>query len=294
VGIAALSIEAPLVGPRSPTGDVSGMEFYNVMNPKALRDNFRQTAIDFSSLIRMARTLAVPAGLCPEADGGGSDFTFDDTKFLFYGHSTGATAGAVTLGVEPDLAAGLLSGVGGSWLYNLTMKFEPLDFATLTALMLEYDTSDVADIFDPIINLFNTYAESAEPLNWARRWAKHVLIIEGVVDGYFPPPMVNALALAAGSEPVEPLVENTLLSVAQPYGGAVQSPPAQNNLDTPAGPVSMLLVQYEAPPDVSGHYVPFELSEPKYQYRCFFNSFVRTGTATVFTADASALAPCPQ
>lgn len=67
----------------------------------------------------------------------------------------------------------------------------------------------------------------------------------------------------------------------------------RSNLTTADGAVSMLLVQYPAPPDVSGHYVPFELPEPKYQYRCFFDSYVQSGTAVVFGANSDPLAPCP-
>ena len=302
VGIAALSIEAPLVGPRSPTGDTSGMEFYNVVNPVALRDNLRQTAIDFSSLTRLARNLRVPPDLCVEAESGDADFSFDDERFLFYGHSTGAVAGSIVLGLERDFAAGLLSGVGAGGYYNLVIKEEPLDFSALISMLLQYGSDDEPDIYDPVIQLFHTFAESAEPLSWARRWALqppegadpiHVLIIEGVFDGYFPPPMANALALAAGVEPVSPTVEDTLIEALSLVGAEELAPPVCNNVSGSNGDASLLLVQYTQPEGISGHYVPFELSEPKYQYRCFFDSFVRTGEATAFAANSDPFAPCP-
>ena len=301
-GIASLSIEAPLVGPRSPTGDTSGMEFYDISSLAILRDNFRQTALDFITLVRLARALAVPANLCPQAGAAGGALRFDDSRFLFYGHSTGSMAGSILLGLEPGFAAGLLSGVGGSWLYNLVLKFEPIEFAGLVGLLMGYDAGDVVDIYDPVVNLFQTFAESAEPMNWARRWArepaagsapKQVLIIEGVVDGYFPPPMINALALASGVEPVAPTVEESLTKALELSGGRVLPAPAWENYSASGGKASLLLKQYTQPPGMSGHYVPFQLPEPKYQYRCFFESFVRTGKAVVFPSLSEPLAPCP-
>lgn len=301
VGIASLSFEAPLTGPRHPDGATDGLEFWNVTNPVAFRDNVRQAALDFTSIMRMAADLTLPASSCPGADAGGDDFFFDTGNFLLHGHSTGATIGSIVLGLEPGLRAGLLSGVGGSWLYNLVIKFEPMDFSTLVHVMLNYKTSDDPDIADPAIQLFQTLAESSEPMNWARRWAaeprpdaapRDILVIEGVIDGYFPPPAVNALALAAALEPVEPLVEDTLLEALQLVGAVSHAAPAADNLETPDGPRSSLLIQYTQPPGISGHYVPFELPEPKHQYKCFFESLVRSDTGTVSPADASPLAPC--
>jgi hypothetical protein len=52
------------------------------------------------------------------------------------------------------------------------------------------------------------------------------------------------------------------------------------------------LLQYPQPQGISGHYVPFELNEPKYQYRCFFENLLTTGTATIPPAQSDPFAPC--
>lgn len=296
--IAAMNIEAPLTGPRHPQGSTDGIDFFNVQNPVAFRDNIRQAALDYASLVRMARTLRIPAALCPGAAAGGSEFFFDADNFLFYGHSTGASVGALVLGMEEGIRAGLLSGTGGSWLYNLTIKFEPLDFKALVELLLAYQPPDEADMFDPVINLAQTFWEPVEPMNWAGRWAreaetpKDILIIEGVVDGYFPPPMANALALAARTQPVRPLAEETIEDALDQVALDALDAPAGGNLQTPSGPVSALLLQFPQPQGISGHYVPFELNEPKHQYRCFFENLLTTGTATVPPANADPFALC--
>jgi len=116
-----------------------------------------------------------------------------------------------------------------------------------------------------------------------------VLVIEGVVDGYFLPEMVNALALSAPLQPVTPIVDPSLTDALSLLPLAALDAPASDNL---AG-VSSLLLQYPQPEGISGHYVPFELAAAKYQYRCFFHSWLATGVATVFPAQADALAECP-
>ncbi|MCA9665006.1 MAG: hypothetical protein KC503_05435, partial [Myxococcales bacterium] len=299
-GVAAISIEAPLVGPRHPSADVTGLDFFNVTNPVALRDNVRQAALDFTTLITAARALRIPPALCSEAStSDGGQFKFDAEQFYFHGHSTGATVGALVLGLEPDLRAGVLSGFGGSWLYNLTIKEQPLDFNNLVRLLLGYKSGDKPDLFDPALNLAQTLWEPAEPINWAARWAidpraggrpRHLLIIEGVIDGYFPPPAVNAAALAARAEPLLPTVESTMLDDVALVGGRGLSAPAGNNLQTETRKVSSVVAQHEAPAGIDGHYVPFEVVAAKHQYRCF----VQSGGERVPAGDANdALAACP-
>lgn len=302
-GIAALSIEAPLVGDRHPSESYTGLDFFNVNNVYAFRDNIRQAALDFTTLVRMAKTLQVDAQLCPGESG--DPFTFDEQRLFFHGHSTGATVGSAVLALEPDLSAGLLTGAGGSWLYNLSIKAAPLDVGALVRSLLGLIEGDVPDLFDPPLNLAQTLWESAEPINWAPQWIdaphegppKNILLIEGVIDNFLPPPSVNALVIAGGLQPQAPTVEDSLLQALAPFGlGAVDAPSAQNK-KTPMGDVTGLVVQYAEPPGVDGHYVPFELPGPKYQYRCFFESLVGTesgmGLASVPAPSEDPLGPCP-
>lgn len=134
VGLAALSVEAPLVGPRHPTGSTTGLDFFNVFNPLAFRDNSRHAALDLVTLVRLVRGLELPADTCTGATAA-AGFRFDADNIFFWGHSTGATVGAMVLGMEGGIAAGMLSGAGGSWLYNLTLKQEPYVFKELVQLL---------------------------------------------------------------------------------------------------------------------------------------------------------------
>ncbi len=288
-GIAALSIEAPLVGPRHPSGDDSGLQFFDPSNPVAFRDNPRQAAADFFTLARLPPGLSVPHALCP---GSAGPHTFDPDQVLFWGHSTGATVGGLVLGLEDDIAAGMLSGVGGGWFYNLTIKEQPLDFGALVKVILEYDEGDDVDLFDPAVQFAQMLWEPIEPMNAARAFSRvddqgrvhDVLVQQGVIDGYFLPPAVNALAVAGDLTRVGPAQEQSLDEAL-----------ALNRAARATLPAGVAAIQQFVPPgDVDGHHVPFENPEAKHAWRCFFETRVATGRAAALAAPApDGLAPCP-
>ena len=117
---------------------------------------------------------------------------------------------------------------------------------------------------------------------------KNILLIEGVVDGYFLPRMVNALAMAARLDLAGPVVDPDAPGEIGLAGGSA--------VDLPAGPnraeVSGYVVQFEAV-DFDGHYVPFELPAPKYTYKCWFDSLIETGSAVLPAAVNDGEAACP-
>jgi len=298
-GIAALDIEAPLTGPRHPGGKSTDLDFFNFLNMTAFRDNIRQAASEFTMLVKKARHLVVPEDLCPEATGDGGGFRYDAENFFFYGHSTGSSIGDLVLAVEPGFRAGMLSGAGGSWIYNLTLKQEPVPIGPLFEWILGMDRFDA---FHPMATIFQTVTDGSEAMAFASHWIhdppgegdpKHVLLIEGVVDRYFLPVMVNGLAMAAGLDAAAPLGEPSLADALFMAGRGVVDLPASDNIDIHGQRRTGLVLQYTASEGLDGHYVPFEYPEIKYQYACFFDSLVRTGTATVPLPSYDPFAPCP-
>jgi hypothetical protein len=297
-GIATLGIEAPLVGPRHPDGSFAGLDFFNFQNLVALRDNVRQAAAEYTVLARVAAELEVDlTGLCPDAAATGQTVRFDSDRFFLWGHSTGASISELVLAVEPAFSAGILSGAGGSWIYNLTLKEQPLPVRTAVTTLLRL-LPDELDELHPVATLFQTTADAAEPMSYAPHWfdhplpggaPRHVLLIEGVVDGYFLPRMVAALAMAGRFDLAEPVVEPGLLEDIGRVGGGLLSLPAGPN----RGDVSGVAVQFAAE-GFDGHYVPFELSEPKYVYRCWLESLLESGRPTIVEAESDARAPCPR
>jgi hypothetical protein len=298
-GIGALDIESATVGPRHPTGSYAGIDFFNAFNLDAFRDNIRQAASEFTVLPRVARRFDIDAGAfaaCSGVTAPGGRVTFDPANFFFYGHSTGASIGDLVLGVEPAYRAGMLSGAGGSWLYNLALKEHPIKLSKVMSVALGLTPEEPLDMFHPLAAVFQTTVEEAEAMNFAPLWqadhagkpAKDILLIEGVVDGYFLPRMVNALSMAAGLDLAGPAVDPlTREELALTGGTQVPFPAAPNR----AGRMGHV-VQFAAD-GFDGHYAPFELATAKHLYRCWFESLL-AGAPRLAAPVADGLAACAE
>src|SRR6185369_12189557 len=126
---------------------------------------------------------------------------------------------------------GVLSGAGGSWIYNLVLKQTP-NSAELARALLGYVDGDTVDIFDPVMTLAATLWEPIEPMSHAGGWSGSVLLFEGVLDTFYLPRMVNALAMAGRFDAAEPatLDENLGPDLAQ-VGGQIRAAPFSKNRD---------------------------------------------------------------
>ncbi|HRI72504.1 MAG TPA: hypothetical protein PK156_50055, partial [Polyangium sp.] len=116
----------------------------------------------------------------------------------------------------------------------------------------------------------------------------------GKGDSYFSTDLYNAVALAYGHEQagteVWPEMQQVLaldeLQGILPY-------PVKNNRNAADGkPYTGVVVQYEGDGIYDPHAIYSQLDEVKYQYGCFFSTFLTSGTATV-PAPASLGTPCP-
>lgn len=296
-GIATFDIESPMTGPRHPTGSYANLEFFNVFNLVAFRDNLRQAAVEFTILPRVAADMRIAiAEYCSGVTAPGGEVSFDADNFFFWGHSTGASIGVLALGVEPAYRAGILSGSGGSWIYNLTLKQQPMVMAEVMGAALGISGVETVDEFQPISLIFQMSLEGAEAMNFARLWvenpppgsaAKNILLIEGIVDGYFLPRMVNALAMAGRLDLAGPIEDDTMLDEIRWVGADAVALPAGPN----RGEVAAHVVQFEAD-DFDGHYVPFELPQVKHTYKCWLTSVIADGAGTVPVAIEDGLADC--
>jgi hypothetical protein len=300
-GVAALGFVAPLTWERNPSGDGGLLDFWNVANLGAFRDNIRQGILDFTTLIAIAKTLSFDAALCPGAITPQGSIRFDASKLVIHGHSTGSTIGSAVIALEPAPIGAVLSGAGGSWIYNVVMAEAPLEMKTIAGVLLGLHKPDEVDVFDPSITLFQTALESIEVMDWGRvtiesplngRASKDILLIEGVVDSYHFPRMVNAYGMSVGLDLVEPVVDPDAPSEYALVGRNVLSAPAALNVSSPFGRVTGVTIQREQNHQ-DGHYVPFELDDVKYRYGCFVDSLMRFGAGAAPKVVDDALAPCP-
>jgi len=292
-GVACLDIEAALTKPRGPEGEI-----FNFLNLVAFRDNMRQGASEFSMLLKMARNLRIPRNLVPMTDTGGRDVLYDGSNYYYWGHSTGASLGELALAVEPGIRAGMVSGAGVSWGYNLVMKEMPFRLEPLFRFL---SGADEIHVFHPFALIFQNLCDPAEAAYYASHWIReplvenrplNVLIIMGIYDLYFPPLMIDGLIVSAGTDLAGPLERVESLQALDLSGRFHVPLPAGGNIESGRENRTGLALQYKLPDDVDGHKAPFYLAEAKHQYTCFFSSLAETGTPMVPEGSSDSFAPC--
>lgn len=278
-GIAVISTDQVLHGPRNPGGDEQ-IDFFNISNPYAMRDNSLQGAADAWSQLRLALGLSIP-------DGPG-EIRFDPSRVFFFGHSQGGSTGPSFVALEPAIKGAVLSGTAGLLSLSLLYKTKPLDIPMLVQTFLR---DDPVDEDNPSLALCQMWFERADGINYApmmvRRPAlgpdgtplqpRNIFQTEGFTDTYTPNPAIEAMAVAIGGDLVQVPDQEDVRGLTELRGRSVLAPPFSNN----AGGVTAVLAQYRARPGDDGHYVVFDIPLATRQAAEFLGTLARTGTATI-------------
>lgn len=270
VGIASIGLDQPLHGGRNPWGRDESLITFNFYNILAMRDNFRQGAVDLLLLRRLVRGLCVPAEVSPT----GQPLCLDGNRAAFFGHSQGGLTGPIWLGVAGDVDGAVLSGAGGGLGQAILEKTAPVDIRQLVVLGFGLVDSEL-DLDHPALNLFQAFAERADPLNYAPRFLAEpaggsplsVYFSEGLLDEYCPPDQTEALATAAGASLMQPV--SRPVPAMDLAGRPALAPPVRGNASSPAGAsLTAVLVQY--PQD--GHFAVFDNAAARGHYTQFLQS----------------------
>jgi len=292
-GWAAISIDGPHGGMRNVTGGDEQLLIFNVANPRAMRDNIRQSAVELMLAAHLGPSLTLDASGCaglaePAA-------TLSAEQVVLMGHSMGATIAPLAMAIEPRFSALLLSGAGGSWIENVVHKQSPLPVRPFAEAILGIAGRYELHEHDPTLMLLQWAGEDADPPVYGRFIrGRSVLMMQGIVDTYILPPIANAtslsLALDLGGEgleetdprsaafqPLEPLL---------PLVGAQVRPyPVAGN----RGAATAVVTQHPEDPVEDGHEVVFQTDGPKTQYRCFLRTLATGGPPVVPATDGT----CP-
>jgi len=268
-GLATISIDQVLHGPRDPTGSNPDFTFFNPANPLAARDNVRQGALDDFQLLRLVGTLSA----------GGQ--TFDTTKIGYFGHSQGGLTGPPFLAAEPNVTGAVLSGAGGLIYIALLDKTEPPIIPTFVMATIR----DVPlDEFNATLALLQMFIEPADPANYGPLLireplegvgAKNIYQSEGFVDHYAPDPGIEAFGVSMGLTPATPMLHDVPGFALR--GTSWTSPPIMTNLDGKTA----VFAQYDAAAGDDGHFVVFDVAAAERQSAQFLGSLAKTGTATL-------------
>lgn len=284
-GIATLTIDGSMHGPRrNSTLDPEHL-FFNFANPAAARGNVMQGAMDYLALVHFVEThQGLIAGVAA---------TFDPLRIGFLGHSQGATIGPLFTAFEPSLGAVVLSGAGSGLVRSILNKTSPVDIRSGVAAALQEDPGET----HPVMSIIQQLFDETDTVNYARlltksppadvKPASNLLVVYGQGDTFTPPETTRLLVDVLGIPAVMPVLD---VDPDQPFAGYFKDFESEEDrvVDAPLGPVYPVQGELitagmvmHAPDGYDGHFVLFNNPGPAKQVREFFATYFKTGTAEI-------------
>ena len=214
-GLAVIGFDQPFAGERQvgAGGQLEGFQFYDFINPVAMRGNLWTAALNTEEVARLVASLNVPASLSPSH---GANVTFDTSHILAMGHSQGTQGMAMWLALEDQAHTAMLSGAGATPMFALTQDTPDFDDLAALAEVLGVST-DAPDLkpLSPLLTLGRTFADGASPVNYADsichapragNGPKSLFMSMGQGDTYVTDPEIGALATGARLQFVQPVL----------------------------------------------------------------------------------------
>jgi len=309
-GLAGAEMDGPHENLRNLTNENEDFLMFNVFNPPALRDNIRESAVEYALFAHVLQNLTLDVSDCPGTTGPAH---FDSSHFALMGHSMGATIAPLSVAFEPLYKAVVVSGSGASWIENVIWKQQPLDIRGVIGVLLGYTQQKRAvNDDDPILTLFQWAEEPSDsdvysrdiiddpaPGSAPRNW----LMEQGIVDHYILPPIANAMSVSLGldllgtelddrSAELADAGDPTLASVI-PFstGKPISTYPVVGNRTSHGQTLTALVTQHPADGVEDGHEMVFQTDAPKREYRCFLQTWAQ-GKTPVVPAPGDLTGPC--
>ena len=219
--------------PAPPPFDTSDFLFYNHLNPLAGRTNQLQQAADTLYLERLTHAFTLEPG---EISGLGVDGRFDTSTVVLGGHSQGAGTLPLTLAVgPPNVRGGFMSSAGAGLYHSIVHR---ADVRALVDGLLGAQPGEI-DMFHPYPQVLQTFAEVADPANYASAVTADVVLYAGLRDGCTSIETSTHLAEAldvpiANPQARRPLFGPEVLAhvpgYASPFEPAIVTTPVSHNL----------------------------------------------------------------
>lgn len=181
----------------------------------SMTDNFRQTVLDQTSLVRLIRNPELDLAPLATAVGGFMP-RLDPERIYWSGGSLGGIIGATTVAVEPEIHAAALQVPGAGFLQFITTtsaELSPLVGGLATAT-LRVQGSEAIDEFHPVALLLAMITEAGDPIAYAphvfgepllpERTPPDVLVTYAPYDEVLPNISTVALIRALGLDLASP------------------------------------------------------------------------------------------
>jgi hypothetical protein len=304
-GIAMAASALPLNPQRWPAGaNLPLPEYLNINNVASLRDNFRQGILEQRLFFAALQTLTIDPSVVSACEGlslPAGETAYHFVPRLAQGQSMGAMYANLISAVEPGIQATVATGAGGYWSYFILQSQYLANVPGDLGLLL--DIHQDFTYMHPTMMVAQTGLEPADPMSYMPRIGFNPLPTHptrpiyqpvGLGDSYFTTNIQNAVAMAYENKESGDMVWPTMQPALtlEGLGGMVPYAVTNERSSITAAPYTGVVVQYMGDGIYDPHAIYSQLDAVKYQYGCFFDSFLRSGHATV-PAPAALGTPCP-
>jgi hypothetical protein len=244
---------------------------FNLINPRAARDNHLQGAVDVIQALRVAQI--APFTVTAGAVAGPGSVDFDASKVYFFGHSQGSNVGIPALAVSDAAQAAVFSGAGSVLIEGILNKKSPVDARAGLELLI----GERLGGGHPVMILWQTFFDRIDPINYdgmlikrppAGTASKHVMITWGRGDTFSPESTLTNTAIAAGVLIASPVL-TPILQLTLDQRPVTMSPGVASG----DGPTRFGAVfQYDGQMAFDGHFVALQVTQAIADWRAFFVS----------------------
>jgi hypothetical protein len=224
---------------------------FNFANPASGRGTMAQGATDLLGVAKYLKGLgaAPQAGMPP----------LDVTRLVYWGHSQGATEGALFLAMDRSVDGALMTGASATLVNSLTTKKAPVNIADGLWAALGESSPSAVNVYHPVLALLQAWTDPVDPLHFAGNisvvpadgaattFARNVFQVWGKDDLFTPRAVQTSFAHAARVGFVGPGVDDFDAMPATSVTGNITSPRT----------VTSAMRQY-VPSGYDGHFVVFQ------------------------------------
>ncbi|MGE0401057.1 MAG: hypothetical protein AB7T06_30385, partial [Kofleriaceae bacterium] len=237
---------------------------FNVINPRAARDNHLQGAVDVIQALRFAQV--------PDFTVGAVQVALDASKVYYFGHSQGSNVGIPGIAVSNVTTGALFSGAGSDLTVGILNKTSPVNAKAGLELLL----GDPLAPGHPVMVLWQTFFDRIDPINFAPELvlrpvgvpSKHVMMTWSETDTFSPKDTLNATAKAARLLVASPTVVEDQMT------GTDARPVTPNRTGGDAVLRFATVFQYATDGTYDGHFVAQNHPQAKADWTAFFMSLI--------------------
>ncbi len=244
---------------------------FNVINPRAARDNNLQGAVD------VVQALRIP-GIGAQTLPGAGSTSFDATSVFYMGHSQGSNVGVPAIATTDLASAAVFSGAGAFLTQGILTKTSPVN----AKASLEFLIGEDLGTSHPVMVIWQTFFDSSDTLHYGPLLikrppgalaSKNIYMSWSDSDTFSPEATLNSMARSIGLPVADPLIKD--------ISSGLTTRPVSANLAGGDGVNRTAALYQYAPDGFDGHFVALRNAQAVSDWINFLTSAVGGAAPTV-------------